>query len=211
MKSIQTKYLVLILCCILITSVTVVTLGVMNGTRILEEDSSTILDLQCSKEANEMNGLLADIRQSVRQITNYASENLGDPAGLCENSEKLDEYSGKVREIARNAAETTDGAVAVYLRFHEDMTTDQLGFFMIKDSRTGAFIDHELTDISKYDSSDIEHVGWYYLPFKMKKGVWMDPYLNKNLGIYMISYIIPIYKGDRPIALVGMDIDMSVL
>lgn len=211
MRSIQTKYLVLILCCILITSVTAVTLGVINGNRILEEDSSTILDLQCSKEANEMDDLLADIRQSVRQITNYASENLGDPAELCGNHEKLDEYSTKVREIAKNAAETTDGAVAVYLRFHEDMTTDQLGVFLTKDSRTGSFIDHELTDITKFDPSDTEHVGWYYLPFKVKKGVWMDPYLNKNLGIYMISYIIPIYKGDRPIALVGMDIDMNLL
>lgn len=211
MKSIQTKYLVLILSCILITSVTAVGLGVMNGNHILEEDSVKILDLQCTKEANEMDDLLADIRLSVRQIANYASENMGDPDELGSNHEKLNEYSNKVREIAKNTAENTDGAVAVYLRFHEDMTMEQLGFFLTKDARAGAFIDHELTDIAQYDPSDTEHVGWYYLPFKVRRGVWMDPYLNKNLGIYMISYIIPIYKGDRPVALVGMDIDMDLL
>lgn len=211
MKSIQTKYLVLILSCILITCVTVVSLGVMNGNRILEEDSLTILELQCTKEANDMDALLSDIRQSVRQISNYASKNMGDPDALCGNPEELGQYSQKIRDVAKNAAETTDGAVAVYLRFHEDMTTEQMGVFLTKDSRTGTFLDHELTDISAYDPSDTEHVGWYYLPFKVQRGVWMDPYLNKNLGIYMISYIIPIYKGDRPVALVGMDIDMSIL
>lgn len=211
MRSIQTKYLALILCCILVTSVTAVTLGVMNGNRILEEDSATILNLQCTKEANEINDLLSDIRQSVTQISNYAIEQLGDPQELIEDPDQLDEYAKKVGEVSKNAAETTDGAVAVYFRFHEDMTTKLTGVFLTKDSRTGGFIDHELTDISKYDASDTEHVGWYYLPFKVGKGVWMDPYQNKNLGIYMISYIIPIYKDDQPIALIGMDIDMNVL
>lgn len=211
MRSIQTKYLVLILSCILITSVTAISLGVLNSNRILEEDSATILDLQCSKEANEMNGVFADIRQGVRQISNYAIENMGDPDELCKDHQRLGKYVEKMHEIEKNAAENTDGAVAVYFRFHEDVTTDQLGVLMTKDTCTGAFVDHEVTDITKYDPSDIEHVGWYYLPFKVGKGVWMDPYLNKNLGIYMISYVIPIYSGDRPIALVGMDIDMDML
>ena len=210
MRSIQTKYLALILCCILITSVTAVTLGVINGNRILEEDSATILDLQCTKEANEINNMLSDIRQSVTQISNYASENLGNPEDLCRDPEKLEEYVQKVREVGQNAAETTDGAVAVYLRFHEDLHTGLSGFFLTKDARTGELIDHELTDVSRYDPSDTEHVGWYYLPFKVGKEVWMDPYQNKNLGIYMISYIIPIYEDGQPIALVGMDIDMNL-
>lgn len=211
MRSIQTKYLVLILCCILITSVTAVTLGVINGNRILEEDSATILDLQCTKETNEMNHMLEDIRHSVIQIRNYASGQMEDPKALAADPQKLDEYVEKVREVSKNAAETTDGAVAVYLRFHEDMTTAQSGVFLTRDNRTGGFVDHELTDISKYDPSDTEHVGWYYLPFQVGSGVWMDPYENKNLGIYMISYIIPIYRNDQPVALVGMDIDMQLL
>lgn len=211
MRSIQTKYLALILCCILVTSVTAVALGVINGNRILEEDSAVILDLQCTKEANEINDVLGDIRQSVTQISNYAAEQLGNPEELCADPEKLNAYVEKVRGIIKNSAETTDGAVAVYLRFHEDMTTELSGVFLTRESRTGTFIDHELTDISQYDPSDTEHVGWYYLPFKVGKGVWMDPYQNKNLGIYMISYIIPIYKDGKPVALVGMDIDMDLL
>ena len=63
MKSIRAKYLVLILCCILVTNITIVVAGVKNANGILSEDSTTILNLQCTKEANEMNRILGGISQ----------------------------------------------------------------------------------------------------------------------------------------------------
>ncbi|MCI7107286.1 MAG: diguanylate cyclase [Lachnospiraceae bacterium] len=211
MKSIRAKYLVLILCCILVTNITIVVAGVKNANGILSEDSTTILNLQCTKEANEMNRILGGISQSVKQISNYALEQIGDPQELLSNQEQQDSYVEKLREISVNAAETTDGAVAVYLRFNKDLTSPKAGFFITKEARSGRFIDHELTDLSQYAEDDMNHVGWYYIPMENGKGTWLDPYENQNLGIYMISYVIPIYKDDVPIAVVGMDIDMSLL
>ena len=37
------------------------------------------------------------------------------------------------------------------------------------------------------------------------------PYLNKNIGIYMISYVIPIFKFNKVIGIVGVDIDFDYL
>ncbi|MCR4787749.1 MAG: HAMP domain-containing protein, partial [Lachnospiraceae bacterium] len=39
----------------------------------------------------------------------------------------------------------------------------------------------------------------------------MAPYLNKNLGIEMISYIIPYYQDDYTVGIIGMDISLDVL
>lgn len=39
----------------------------------------------------------------------------------------------------------------------------------------------------------------------------MEPYFNRNIDIYMISYVIPIYKGDTLIGVVGMDIDFKYI
>ena len=62
-----------------------------------------------------------------------------------------------------------------------------------------------------YGEDDLDHVGWYYLPVKNKAPIWMDPYENSNIGVYMISYVIPIYINDVSYGIVGMDIDFSVL
>lgn len=60
-----------------------------------------------------------------------------------------------------------------------------------------------------YDPSDVEHVGWYYIPVQNGKETWMEPYLNSNIGVYMISYVIPIEVDGESIGIIGMDIDFS--
>ena len=60
------------------------------------------------------------------------------------------------------------------------------------------------------DRSDVEHVGWYYLPVQAKEAIWMSPYMNENINIYMISYVVPLFAEDgTSIGIVGMDIDFS--
>jgi diguanylate cyclase (GGDEF)-like protein len=39
----------------------------------------------------------------------------------------------------------------------------------------------------------------------------MMPYLNKNIGIYMISYVIPLFKFNTEIGVIGVDIDFDYL
>lgn len=68
------------------------------------------------------------------------------------------------------------------------------------------------TDFSMYDSDDLEHVGWYYIPVQNGAPIWMDPYLNSNINVYMISYVVPIYSKDgTSIGIVGMDIAFTSL
>lgn len=63
-----------------------------------------------------------------------------------------------------------------------------------------------------YDESDVEHVGWYYLPVQAKEAIWMSPYMNENINIYMISYVVPLFAEDgTSIGIVGMDIDFHRL
>jgi methyl-accepting chemotaxis protein len=39
----------------------------------------------------------------------------------------------------------------------------------------------------------------------------MDPYLNANINVYMISYVVPLYEGSTSVGIIGMDIDFGQL
>jgi len=65
------------------------------------------------------------------------------------------------------------------------------------------------TDFSSYDKDDLEHVGWYYIPVNNGKPTWMEPYLNSNINVYMISYVVPIVIDNVKVGIVGMDIDFK--
>ena len=107
-------------------------------------------------------------------------------------------------------ANHTNGAVTAYLRYNPDYSNPTSGVFAQRQS-----VDSELqcltpTDFSMYDESDVEHVGWYYLPVQAKEAIWMSPYMNENINIYMISYVVPLFAEDgTSIGIVGMDIDFS--
>lgn len=81
--------------------------------------------------------------------------------------------------------------------------------FLTRDSDDAAFESVTPTDFSMYDESDLEHVGWYYIPVQNKQATWMEPYLNSNINVYMISYVVPIYVDGESIGIIGMDIDFS--
>ena len=102
--------------------------------------------------------------------------------------------------------------MTVYLRYNPNYSNPTSGVFAQRQS-----VDSELqcltpTDFSMYDESDVEHVGWYYLPVQAKEAIWMSPYMNENINIYMISYVVPLFAEDgTSIGIVGMDIDFHRL
>lgn len=121
-----------------------------------------------------------------------------------------DTYTETVQQAVLDFANHTNGAVTAYLRYNPNYSNPTSGVFAQRQS-----VDSELqcltpTDFSMYDESDVEHVGWYYLPVQAKKAIWMSPYMNENINIYMISYVVPLFAEDgTSIGIVGMDIDFS--
>lgn len=127
-----------------------------------------------------------------------------------QSKDYADTYTETVQQAVLDFANHTNGAVTAYLRYNPNYSNPTSGVFAQRQS-----VDSELqcltpTDFSMYDESDVEHVGWYYLPVQAKKAIWMSPYMNENINIYMISYVVPLFAEDgTSIGIVGMDIDFS--
>lgn len=178
---------------------------------VLDDDSSQIMQLECSESVQEINEELRNIEQSVSMMSSFLTSSLGEHDELLLNKKRFDIYMKMMRELGRNAVMNTHGSLGAYLRFDPDVT-DEGDFFWVKDSVTGDVADTQLTDIKAYDKSDFEHVGWFYTPLEAGEPIWLDPYYNKNIGYEMISYIVPLYKpnGDR-LGIIGMDININLI
>lgn len=210
MKSLYTKILTLLLGSVLAAVLLMGGAGIVNAGRVAEEDSGRIMNLICENKVQEINTWLLDIEQSVDTIYSFADYHLGDDAKLWSDEAYMDAYLQKVYELMENAIINTDCALSVYLRFNPELLTPVSGIFLVK-SDDGSIHAEELTDISQYEPDDREHVGWYYEPIANGGPTWTEPYRNKNINEDMISYVIPIYRGDTVIGVLGMDIDLDLL
>lgn len=211
MKSIQTKFIILILGCVLLSSLVIGGAGILNSKRVVDEDSSRIMNLLCSEKANSINALLSRIEQSVNTLSVYALGQLDNVEALKTDDAYIEDYTKRVQTVAINAANNTEGALAVYLRFNPEFTAPTSGLFWSKTALDGSFQELVPTDFSQYSPEDVEHVGWYYIPVKSGKATWMTPYMNQNIKVEMISYVIPLYMDNVTVGVIGMDIDFKVI
>lgn len=212
MKSIQTKIIFLILLAMIISTAISGGIGILRVQEAIDVESVEIMNLLCGEKAQQLNNILGEIEQSTRILAEYTIDNLKEEQLFSDDMEGFHSYVSDLDALGVTVASETDGAVAVYVRFCPELTDSNEGFFRVKNKDTGEFDTFpltDLTDLSQYDQNDIEVIGWYLIPIEAQKPVWIEPYDNHNTGVYMISYVMPIYKNQKLLGVVGMDIDFN--
>ncbi|MBQ6782041.1 MAG: diguanylate cyclase [Treponema sp.] len=197
---------------ILLTAILLGSLAIWHLTHIAKLNAHNSLRLICVAEKEHLDITMGKIQQAVSSMKDVVLSNIGDAKSFAKNEALREKLTREFEELYYTIAYHTSGAVAYYLRYNPELvTTGAKGFLWTKRNRFSSFSESELTVIEQYDPNDIEHVGWYYIPVQNGKSTWMTPYLNKNMGIYMISYVIPLYIRGQLIGVVGMDVDFSLI
>ncbi|MGN0141656.1 MAG: methyl-accepting chemotaxis protein [Roseburia sp.] len=211
MKSIRMKIISGILLCSLLTGIVVGALSLVNSMRVAGNDANERMQLTCQIQADELNAMILRIQQSVDSLAEVILENF-DYGEFTKDKAYADDYTEQIVDDVVIFGGQTDGAITAYVRYNPTYSNPTSGIFISRNSTEEPFQTLTPTDFSMYDENDMEHVGWYYAPVKNGAPLWMEPYLNENINVYMISYVVPLYAEDgTSIGIVGMDIDFSVV
>ncbi len=209
MKTIRMKIISGILLCSLLTAFIVGMLSIVNAARIEAQNSNQNMQVKAEREALEINDMISKIEQSVNTLCDILMEHF-DYASFVKDKGYADKYTEQIAQEIDIFGKRTEGAITAYIRYNPEYSHPDSGYFITRNSVDEEFESVVPTDFSMYDEDDAEHVGWYYIPVKAGKPIWMDPYLNANINVYMISYVIPLFAEDgTSIGIIGMDIDFS--
>lgn len=159
--------------------------------------------------ANNLVLPMSRVESSVNALASMVTVVMDDDLSKLMDPEYMRKLEEQIRAAASGVAQSTDGAMGFYVRFNPRLAPGTSGIFHAATKTGGAIQQLVPTDFSKYDENDTTHVGWYYLPVKAGKPVWLPPYHNANINVDMISYVVPIYKNGMAVGVVGMDIDFN--
>jgi len=210
-RTIQTKIIWLIVVGILAAELLTGSIGIYSFSRAMKRDSDHILNLTAGETAGELDALFGRIEQSVDVLAQYALNHIESTDRLISDREYLEDYTREIEAMGLTIANETAGTVGVYIRYNPDTMPTDSGFFQIRNLEEKDFHSIPVTDFSMYEEDDAEHVGWYYGPIKNGKPTWMLPYYNGNIDVFMISYVVPLYKDGETIGIIGMDIDFAYI
>lgn len=208
MRTIKFKIIASIAFCSILTAVIVGVLSIQNTAKIAKSDSEQLMQLTCANKSQEIDALISRIEQSVDTLTTIVMEDL-DFNQFKTNKKYEPQFTQQIALQVLDFGRHTEGAITAYVRYNPDFTSPTSGIFYSRSSLDEEFESLVPTDFSMYDKSDTAHVGWYYIPVEKKEPVWMSPYLNENINVYMMSYVVPLYADGESVGIIGMDIDFS--
>lgn len=197
--------------CSLITGLSLGILSYYYSGDMADDDSKMLMLATSQEKKTELNGILSKIEQSVDTLTEISVSELTDFEKFKTDPSYVEQYTKKIEGTVLKFAEKTEGALTAYVRYNPEFTSPTSGIFYTRNSTDDGFESIEPTDFSIYEKDDLEHVGWYYIPVENKKPTWMNPYLNQNINVTMISYVIPVYIDDVSVGIIGMDISLSTI
>lgn len=210
-KSLRFRMLLLLVGTTVVTALICGIIGYYNSRAVANDDAKEKLLTVSEGYGKDIDNLLSQVEVAVNTLADVTKNQIGDLDEFKGSSSYVDSCTEALEPIALQCANNTKGAMTYYVRYNPEFTEATSGIFASKESESAEFKSLTPTDFSSYDKDDVEHVGWYYIPVKNGKATWMDPYLNSNVNVYMISYVVPIIIDDESVGVVGMDINFNQL
>ena len=192
--------------CVIVIAMAIATVfGVTAIRDIGNHDAQQTLLLLCETGQKDLNYYFQNVEQSVETVAAFAETDLD---GV--DDEHLQAHMDRVSDVFQKLAYKTNGVLTYYYRIDPEVSKKVKGFWYVNTDNSG-FRQHEVTDITDYDTKDTSALVWFTVPKATGKGVWLPPYITDNLGARVISYNVPVYHKEKFIGVIGIEIDYSTM
>ena len=169
-------------------AVTLVAVAIALSSKILSEGASAQMNLFCEERADDINLEMARIEDAVSSLARWTRSRIPDVETIKEDGELRDAIVDDADDLIRFMTEHNEG---VYYTRNDD------GNF-----KTIPFTQEEIVN-------DPVAEDWYYGPIRLGEPAWTKPYYDYSVENYIVSYIEPVFIGDTPVAVIGIDISFT--
>lgn len=168
------------------------------------------LNGQAAHVYTTLNPIFIQSEDIVHYIGNTIEHEVKDPQELRDKAYR-DRLEDKVRRSFYNAISGIDGVQGYYLHYNEDISGMPDGFWYARRNSRYDFTIQPITPVKAYGEKAVNRTKWYYRPLRTKQAQWLEPYINSNNDVRMITYVMPIFVKGQFVAVAGVDIDFNVL
>ncbi|WP_049962717.1 ATP-binding protein [Ruminococcus sp. HUN007] len=205
LRSIKSKVTGLTLCGIILSVMTSSMLGIAAIKRTGDEYAARSLSLLCETGEKNLDHYFNSVEQSVTSVQAYVEEDL-----TSLDDTELEAHLERVRGFFEKTMSNANGALTYYYRIDPEASESVKGFWYTNLDGEG-FTEHEVTDITLYDTGKTDNLVWFTVPKNTGRSIWLSPYVTDNLDVMVISYNVPVYLDGTFVGVIGVEIDCSTM
>ena len=158
MKSLRTKLTLLTICIIILVVISMAIISIVFIRTNEKQRSNQLLLLLCETGERNLDYYFDSVQKSVRRVAVYVESDLD---GLEDG--QLQRHTERVRKKFDEMASKTNGVLTYYYRIDPAVSDSVKGFWYMDLDGEG-FVEHEVTDITLYDTEDTSKLVWFTVP-----------------------------------------------
>lgn len=205
MRSLKTRFTLMTICVLVLALTAISALSVFFIRNTESHKSDQLLLLLCETGERNLDYYFNSVQKSVGRVASFVQADLD---GL--EDDRLQAHMERVGKYFEEMAYKTNGVLTYYYRVDPEVSQNVKGFWYT-DLDGDGFVEHEVTDITLYDTEDTSKLVWFTVPKHEGEAIWLPPYITDNLDIRVISYNVPIYWRGTFVGVVGIEIDYTTM
>ena len=201
----RTKVTLLAVCAMIVSLGIIAFVGAVSVKNLSNRDADRTLYLMCKTGRMDLEAYFNSVEHSVKTVSTLAQGSL---EGVSE--EELARHVDRAAGIFSQLSHQTNGVLTYYYRIDPAISKTVSGFWYVNLDAKG-FYQHEVTDITQFDTNDTSKLVWFTVPKATKKGIWLPPYVTDNLAVRVLSYNEPVFWNGVFIGVIGIEINYRTL
>lgn len=206
LKSLRTKFMILIGAGVLSTAIVIGLFVVLIVSPVLERNAVDYMNLTCEKESEAIDSIFDESEFSVNVAAYQADNMTADLHSVTASRQSMLSFSEAMERTMLNILRNTSNNEDFYLYLNSDYFPKAFGVYWSRVTAS-SFRSVIPPDRSTLDPDNPSH-GWYFAPLEKNGPVWVGPYFDDK-GKKIISYCTPVYSGEVLIGIVGIDLNLG--
>ena len=209
MKKIRTRFMIIIFSVLLCIYLIFAFVSAADLKRQIMDKTESQLTMISKERSSQIDVQLYTVEHIVNYLADIVKTRI-DTEKLRDDAAYRQDVLDQMKEQCTELVQITDIAGTVYFRPDPTVYGVPTCVFLERNS-FGTYSPAPITDIMQYDEKDREHVAWYYEPKEQQSPIWVKPYMNRNINVYMTSYVAPVYIKGEFFGVVGVDLYMDAI
>ena len=209
--SIKSKFLALCLgsLCVLGLAIGMVSLTALTRATSREEfdNMNRIAELYRS----ELDMLLVQTEDVVAFGATGLRNNLGQAADFADSGQRA-RITAELDSVMRDTLLSLPEARAYYTYYAPELTGSASdGAWCVREDEHSAFRRRQWYQVSEFLPENQQDVAWYKAADETGHGRWSSPHYSVAQGMYVISYVVPVFREGQFLGVVGADLDFLAI
>ncbi|WP_173442942.1 diguanylate cyclase [Selenomonas ruminantium] len=206
------KFQILAMCMtfMLILALGMGSVSVMTIDRLTGEHEAENLNRVAENQRAVINTQLIHAEDVTKFVANEVKLQVAAAPGL-PDKEMREFLSRSAKQAFQNAVGNMDVVCSYYVYYADELNGSEENLWRVRPAEGEDFEDRPLGLVSSYAADDAAHTSWYKLPVEKGHGMWVPPYYYDVQGRYLLSYVTPVYKDKKLVAVIGVDLDFRQL